>query len=95
MRQRGILQIQSLWRFRLQSHAIARQVQQLSDACADRGSMGADFRRGQNQAGVHICDRIAGVVYSFQRFAQKYDRIRALPLRIGGRKQRADIGRRD
>jgi hypothetical protein len=93
MRDGGVLQVQPLRSLRLQSNAISAHSQQLRYAYPNRQSMWSNLWSSQDQAGIKIRHAISRIVYALQRFAQKDNRIRALPLRIRGRKERADIRR--
>ena len=93
MRNRCIIQIEALWRLCLEAYAIAMQAKQLRDAGADDGSVRTDLGSRQNQAGIDISNAVTGVAHAFQGFAQKDDGIRALPFRIGRRKENADVWR--
>ena len=50
VRDSSVLQIEPLWRLGFQADAIDRDSEKFSDFCANGTGMGADFRRGQNEA---------------------------------------------
>ena len=57
--------------------------------------MRANLGRGKNKRRVYIDDGITGSPNPRQSLAQENGGVRALPLRIGRGKQRANIGRSD
>src|SRR5580704_17222856 len=61
----------------------------------NHSGMRANLGRGKNKRRVYIDDHITGSPHTSQSLAQKNGGVRALPLRIGRRKQRANIGRGD
>ena len=91
MRDRCIIQIEALRRFCLEANAIGMQAKQLSNAGADDGGVRTDLGSRQNQAGIDVSNAVAGVAHAFQSLAQEEDGIRALPFRIGRRKESAEV----
>ncbi len=88
---RGVVEMQSLGRLRFQSYAFAMNAEKLCDTGPNRRRMRPDFRGGQSETGIDIAHPIAGILYTFQCFTQKNDRICTLPSGIGGGKQGADV----
>src|SRR5580692_3451378 len=62
---------------------------------ANGSGMRANLGRGKNKRRVYIDHRITGSPNPRQSLAQKKGGVRALPLQIGRRKQRTNIGRSD
>ena len=57
--------------------------------------MRADSWSGQDQRGIQIHEFVAGALDALQRLAKKQGRVGILPLRIGRRKQRSNVGTGD
>jgi len=81
--------------FGFDSNAIAGKGKQPGQISPDRFGMRADFRLRQNQRRINIDDFVARRLNSPQCLGQENRGVRALPLPVGGRKERSDIGRGD
>src|SRR5947209_2449846 len=66
-------------------------TKQFSNTGLDCLTVRADFWLTQDQCGVHVGNCVPGAAYLLQRLLDKDGRIRALPLRIRGRKVAANI----
>src|SRR5271154_6771546 len=94
VRDRRVIQIQSLRSLRFQPNAIGVHSQQARHAHSNRRGVRSNLRRSQNQAGIDVGHAVTRVLHAFQRLAQEDNGVCSLPLRVRRRKQCPNIRRR-
>jgi hypothetical protein len=92
MRNRSIVRPHALGSLGFHAHAICRDPQQFTHVGPNGGSVRANFGCRHNQGRIHIDDSIASRSHSLDCLRQETSRVGALPARVRGRKQRANIG---
>jgi hypothetical protein len=92
VRDGGVIVIQALGSFRLQANALNSQTEQIGHVLAHAQGMGTNPGSIDDDSRVHLYDSVAGFCDQPQSSLQKNGGVSALPLWIGGREKRADIG---
>ena len=95
VRNRSIICAHAFRRFGFHPHRTQRDAQQCRNSSAYRASVGTDLRSREDESGIHVNHSIAGGFHAPERFLEKYSRVRAFPVRVRGRKKRANIRRGD